>query len=943
MKIFLLSFSFFLVFIGNAQVQYKNFHFTTDEGLPSNTIYGITEDNSGNIVLGTENGLTFFDGNEFKTVNVKEGLINPNIVAVANDNDGTIWFINYGDRLQKLQNNKIINTSVFCEYYNQILITKKSLFLYTTQAINKNNGYTNIELLKQKGLKINADTLVKIKKMAAPVLAQNNEEIHYKDNCILYNEYKVPVPNQVKLLHKVIFRKNDVCILDEFNLFIVDFKGKILNSIKLPQPLSEKRFFKYDFIVDHQENCWLNIQGKGLFILKNKQWVSLQKSLGLKIDDNINFLFCDTKGRLWIATNTKGLFCIPSSLIETIYIENKENNFIGFATALDMQTLFIASNFNLYSYKNQQFNLLEETSIPLKIDNFNNNPVCYFPYFQTLSSDKKMKSLQGILGRQLLKKEGEKYFSLFGMSGIVIHEKKNSAVKVHYILNKVPTNEKIRKVIYYKKNYYFNNSGNINIRTFDDNFIYTTRNLNLNLKGTIRDFIFIKDTMWVATNDVIYKVFNEKTVDSITQINGVKPNNLQKIKLIGNDKYLCAGNGLFVLSKNGNRVLNKFNFLPSNDVNNVALFQNNLFIATSDGLGKINNEIINKKAVQPILNIFYNNHSTVAINTTPEVESIDLQLKIQNFYSSKNQLVQYKTDNSFWANCNENSIIIPVQSYGKHAITIRAKDINSDWTVKTVTINRAFPFYFKWWFISITIVLLIGVLYWIYRLKIAKIKQKQQQEIAISNKIIELRQNALSALMNPHFLFNSLSSIQYFINSNQTQKSSDYLGKLARLARLFLLHASDSFINLEEEINRLKIYIELEQVRFNNFKFNLYIDQKIDLSTTKIPNMIVQPFIENAILHGISHLVELDGIITLNFFIENQLLTIEVVDNGYGIDKYRIKKNSHISKGIDIIKERIKILQQSYPEKLFSIKQESVFPNQDRKGHKVTIKVTILT
>jgi LytS/YehU family sensor histidine kinase len=306
-------------------------------------------------------------------------------------------------------------------------------------------------------------------------------------------------------------------------------------------------------------------------------------------------------------------------------------------------------------------------------------------------------------------------------------------------------------------------------------------------------------------------------------------------------------------------------------------------------------------------------------------------------------LVQYKTDNSTWANSNENSFTIPLQSYGKHTITIRAKDINSDWTVKTVTINRAFPFYFKWWFISITIVLLIGVLYWIYRLKIAKIKQKQQQEIAISNKIIELRQNALSALMNPHFLFNSLSSIQYFINSNQTQKSSDYLGKLARLARLFLLHASDSFINLEEEINRLKIYIELEQVRFNNFKFNLYIDQKIDLSTTKIPNMIVQPFIENAILHGISHLVELDGIITLNFFIENQLLTIEVMDNGYGIDKYRIKKNSHISKGIDIIKERIKILQQSYPEKLFSITHESVFPNQDRKGHKITIKVTILT
>lgn len=942
MKVLLLSVFVFWFSIGIAQEHYKNFHFTTDEGLPSNTIYGITEDKAGNIILGTDNGLTFFDGNEFKTWNVKEGLINPNIVAVANDADGTIWFINYGGRLQKLQHNKLVNTTVFCDYFNQILNTKKSLFLYTTQAINKNNGYTNIELFKQKGLKINTDTLVKAKKMAAPALVQNGEDIIFKNNYLFYKQYKIPLPKEVKLLHKVIFRKENVYILDEFNLFIVDFKGAILNTVRFPQPLSEKRFYKYDFVVDHRENCWLNIQGKGLFVLKNNQWISEQESLGLNRDENINFLFCDSKGRLWIGTNQKGLFCIPSSLIKTIYFENGENNFTGFATASDKQALNVATNFSLYLYKNEQLNLLEKTELPFKIDNIDNKPIYYFPYYKTLTSDKKLESLQSIIGKQFIKKEGEKYFSLFGMSGIVIREKKNSVFKDHYIENKIPVKEKIAKVIYYKKEYYFNNKEKINIRTFDDNFIYSKRELKFKIKGFIQDFSFINDTMWIAANNVIYKVFNEKIVDSITHINGIELKNIQKIKLIGQDKYLCAGNGLFKISKDGNRVLNKFNFLPSNDVNNVALFQNNLFVATKDGLGKINNEIITKKATRPILNVVFREQRINTLEIPTEADAVDLQLQIQNFYSAKNQLVQYKTDNSSWAVSNGNSITFPIQSFGNHTITIRAKDINSDWTIKNITIHRAFPFYLKWWFITIMIVLLMGIFYWIYQFQIAKIHSKQQQEMAINNKMVELRQNALTALMNPHFLFNSLSSIQYFINSNQIQKSSDYLGKLARLARLFLMQASSSFINLEEEINRLKLYIELEQLRFNNFKFNLHIDENIDISSTKIPNMIVQPFIENAILHGISHLVEQDGIITLNIFLVDQLLTIEVMDNGFGIDKYIIRKKNHISKGINIILERIEILQQSHPEKVFSIIQESVFPNQDRKGHRVTIKVTIL-
>ena len=138
------------------------------------------------------------------------------------------------------------------------------------------------------------------------------------------------------------------------------------------------------------------------------------------------------------------------------------------------------------------------------------------------------------------------------------------------------------------------------------------------------------------------------------------------------------------------------------------------------------------------------------------------------------------------------------------------------------------------------------------------------------------------------------------------------------------------------------MYVELEQVRFNNFKFELTVDKKINVLETKIPNMIVQPFIENAILHGISNPKITNGKIELNFSQSNNTITIEIIDNGFGIDENKLKNDNHISKGIAIIEERLSILQKSNPNKVFSISQDLTSSNAERKGHKVVIIVSFL-
>ena len=938
MKLFLSYFLCMFLAIANGQTQFKFNHFTTDDGLPTNSIYSITQSNNGDIVLGTDNGLTFFDGNDFSTLNVKDGLINPYIVSVCKDANGVIWLINYNGKLQKFENNKIVDTPLFSKQTNTILNTKSELWLFTTQNRYQNKSYYYIQINKKNKSVFSPKNNPIPTVFASPIFCQNNKKMEIQNNILSFENHKISIPKEVSLLHKVIFRKNDVCFLDDHFLFIVDFNSTILKKIKLPQSLSEKPIFQHNFITDNKNNCWLNIQGKGLFLLENdNNWEPISQNLGLNATDNINFLYCDISGKIWIATNEKGLFCIPNTEISCVKFPKDNNYFNGFANALDKKMLFFSTKFNLFTldHKNN-ITLIKRTLEEVRIENYDSIPVLLTSQIQPTIWDKNLKILL-VQGKILLQYKNATSFALFNQNEIFSYYngKKNKILGEN-------TQERIKNVVFHKNEYYFNNSKNISIRTFDENKIEVKRTLNLKIKGFIQDFAFIKDTMWVVTESQVYKTFQEKIIDSVSTINNIRLENVNKIKSINNNIYFCAANGLFIISPNGNRVLNKHNFLPDNDVYNVAEFNNQLLVATKDGMAKINTNLLSQKSEKPSLKLVYKSKICNKIKVPSENELVKIELKIQNFNDSKNQIIQYKIDQSQWFVSQTKNIDFQSVSYGNHVIKFRVKDVNSDWATQSITVYRSFPFYLKWWFIIGVLLYLLGAIFVFYRYLLNKKITEKKQENATNNKIVELRQSALSAMMNPHFIFNSLNAIQYFVNSNQKEKSSEHLGKLARLVRLFLSQASEPFISISDEVNRLKLYLELEQLRFGNFEFDFQIDQNIDIFQTKIPNMIVQPFLENAILHGVSHLKENDGKINLIFHQENEVLTIQVTDNGYGITPKKSENNEHISKGISIITERLEILQQYYPEKIFTVAQKSLLQNTDRKGHKVLIKITIL-
>ncbi len=198
--------------------------------------------------------------------------------------------------------------------------------------------------------------------------------------------------------------------------------------------------------------------------------------------------------------------------------------------------------------------------------------------------------------------------------------------------------------------------------------------------------------------------------------------------------------------------------------------------------------------------------------------------------------------------------------------------------------------------------------------------ETEKNKLELQNKLMELEQKALRSQMNPHFIFNALNSIQSFISSNNTEEATRLLAKFAKLMRLILDNSRTKIISLENEVNMLKYYLELQQLSYGNkFNFKIEIDPLIDIENIGIPPMLIQPFIENAIVHGIANKSS-KGNIILRIKSLGEYIQIEIEDDGIGREKALLQKQQlnsiHKSVGLLITEERIHIFNEENKQQI---------------------------
>ncbi len=223
-----------------------------------------------------------------------------------------------------------------------------------------------------------------------------------------------------------------------------------------------------------------------------------------------------------------------------------------------------------------------------------------------------------------------------------------------------------------------------------------------------------------------------------------------------------------------------------------------------------------------------------------------------------------------------------------------------------------------------------------------RLKQKHYR-IELEKKNLETEQRLLRSQMNPHFIFNSMNSIQSYISGNDSFTAMTYLSKFAQLMRNILENSRKPFIVLSEEIETLKLYIELERIRFKQkFDYKITVEPDLPVDSVYIPPMLIQPFVENSIKHGLRNKKE-KGLLEIEFRKDDKFIRCFVKDNGVGREKAgklnNTKNKEHRSLGIQVTKERLDTLSRLKGLKVSFVITDLKDSNGNAAGTEVVIKI----
>jgi ligand-binding sensor domain-containing protein len=453
-----------------------------------------------------------------------------------------------------------------------------------------------------------------------------------------------------------------------------------------------------------------------------------------------------------------------------------------------------------------------------------------------------------------------------------------------------------------------------------------------------------KGIVWISTQGqgVLKCVFNKNNQlelqHQFTERDGLNTNVFNKILIDRNgDTWISSYKGISFINADATRIIN----FDGNDgfmntsFNKLFLYQDKkgiIWTGSSKGITSFDPEKITLPVYKPPVYItevtLTNSREDIYQFSESKSENLPVNLilpynrnylKFQfgavDFSNQENLQYFYKLEgiDSGWLSAEHSRFVIYQHlSPGKFIFHVKAENNKGIWSQQDAVFSFTIllPFWQTWWFITVTALLFICLIILLVRRRIKQIRKEGE----LKNKITVSQMQALRAQMNPHFIFNSLNSINRFILQNNKAQASEYLTKFSRLIRLILQNSQAALIPLESELEALALYLELESLRFDHhFEFKISIEEDLDVSVLKVPPLIIQPYAENAIWHGLMHKEE-KGQLEIELFQQADVLCCRITDDGIGRKKSaELKSKSgsvHKSTGMKITASRIEMLQQ---------------------------------
>jgi len=361
--------------------------------------------------------------------------------------------------------------------------------------------------------------------------------------------------------------------------------------------------------------------------------------------------------------------------------------------------------------------------------------------------------------------------------------------------------------------------------------------------------------------------------------------------------------------------------LPTNMVYDALNIGNTVWLATDKGLFRMHEQADTSILPAPL-------SASVTVNNVPyfpgpvlslphDSTDISLSFVALHFRSDGRILYAFRLwspgSDTSWTYTTDRRVNFPGLPPGRYRFEVKARSEGGAWSAVTaLDIRIRPPWWATGWAYGGAALALAALVVGLYRYRVRQIRHENR----IREEMLRLEQSALQAQMNPHFIFNCLNSIQNFILTNEPDAAVFYLAKFARLVRTALNASVRGEVTLGDEVSMLENYLALEQMRFKKtFDFSITVDPSLHRDNTFLPPLLVQPFVENAVLHGMKDLKK-DGYIGVTFRPEAGYLYVNIWDNGPGLEREQADAEEKISLGGQITRRRLELLQQQKSDSL---------------------------
>jgi ligand-binding sensor domain-containing protein len=945
-KFKILCLALFLVVRLNAQFyQLKNYN--VKDGLPSSEVYAMMQDASGYLWFTTDMGVSRFNGYEFKNFSTENGLADNTNFGLIQDAKGRIWFRSFSGKLSYYEDGKIKTPA--CNSIIANLLERKlicSLFVDSGDTIWAG---------------VNSNFVLKI---APPWKPENIKKIQLEK----YEAFLIKF-SETDFIYGGIPQEHKLCDLTVYNAhFIKSYSIPLhvpagMGPIRFNYLLLKDHSFivTADYVITHFNANGILSQTKnnsaficlcesenghlltgtydGVVEYNDLTFHSFSRLAHLKTKV-ITSVCADHENGFWYCTEGNGIYYIPfRNFSYYSSADGLPESKISCAMKAGNKVICGHLDGTITTFQDQHIETIKLYPLDSSLSSdrvtsiiFNDpNHLFISTIRNVFSFDTEKKIVEKKLNegsKMLLKGDGEMLWSLRYRDLLL---RNCESLKQVSIIN----------LAFYSDNIYQDRSGKIWICSTNSVYSFLPgtglKNEGENIPLLNTRVVEVRQdddgNMWMVSRGSGVIVKRGNSYFNILQKDGLAGNMCRNIFIdSGNVVWVGTNNGLSRIDvKPGKEFAytvtsyTSKNGLLTNEINSILRQGPKLWLIHNDGISVFDPKHIGDNVSPPpvfITGLMINN-DTASVSGTAFVVSHDKNYFNISFiglsYKDPGHLeYRYKMEglDSAWNYTTYTSIKYQTLPPGTYRFIVYAKNNDGFWSSQPAFFSfTILPAWWQTWIFKIiaTAVLLFFILL-IFKLRLDVIRRRDRKQSVLQSRIAAIELNALRAQMNPHFVFNAINSVQYFITNNDPDSSQKYLSKFARLIRYVVDNSKVTAIPLKKEIEALTLYLDLEALRFGKrFEYEIKVAPDVDTEFMQIPSMLIQPYVENSIWHGIMH-KEGNGKIEIHLKMKNEALSCTIRDNGIGrkrsMELKQEKNGEHKSVGLSNTKERLEIINQ---------------------------------